>query len=156
MTGDPLNGCDRSVAYDKTTKTAVRFPSGGDSNAATPNSSALSPKGSQRRYRSCSLHVSITSRVESIDEALAALAEHGGDARILAGGQSLIPAMRFRLARPALLVDINPLDELAYIREDGGMLRIGARTRDSELERWRRLGRYRDDRRCERRSSPIP
>ena len=50
--------------------------------------------------------------MESIDEALAALAEHGGDARILAGGQSLIPAMRFRLARPALLVDINRLDEL--------------------------------------------
>jgi carbon-monoxide dehydrogenase medium subunit len=81
-------------------------------------------------------------RVESIDEALAALAEHGGDARILAGGQSLIPAMRFRLARPALLVDINRLDELAYIREDGGFLRIGARTRDSELERWGGLGRF--------------
>jgi carbon-monoxide dehydrogenase medium subunit len=81
-------------------------------------------------------------RAESIDEALAALAEHGGDARVLAGGQSLIPAMRFRLARPAVLVDINPLDDLAYIREDGGALRIGARTRDSELERWAGLGRY--------------
>jgi aerobic carbon-monoxide dehydrogenase medium subunit len=81
-------------------------------------------------------------RVESIDEALAALAEHGGDARILAGGQSLIPAMRFRLARPALLVDINRLDELAYIREDGGVLRIGARTRDSELEHWSGLARF--------------
>jgi carbon-monoxide dehydrogenase medium subunit len=81
-------------------------------------------------------------RANSLDEALAALAEYGGDARILAGGQSLIPAMRFRLARPAVLVDINPIDDLAFIREDGGMLRIGARTRDSELERWSGLGRY--------------
>ncbi len=81
-------------------------------------------------------------RAETIDEALAALAEHGGDARVLAGGQSLIPAMRFRLARPAVLVDINPLDDLAFLREDGGMLRIGARTRDSELERWSGLARY--------------
>lgn len=71
----------------------------------------------------------------STEEALAALSEHGGDARVLAGGQSLIPAMRFRLARPAVLVDINPIDALDYIREDGGFLRIGARTRDAKLER---------------------
>jgi carbon-monoxide dehydrogenase medium subunit len=81
-------------------------------------------------------------RAESIEDALAALAEHGGDARVLAGGQSLIPAMRFRLARPAVLVDINPLDELAYIRDDAAGLRIGARTRDSELERWPGLARF--------------
>jgi carbon-monoxide dehydrogenase medium subunit len=48
----------------------------------------------------------------SIDEALASLLEHGADARVLAGGQSLIPAMRFRLARPGVLVDINPVGEL--------------------------------------------
>ena len=71
----------------------------------------------------------------SVDEALAALAEHGTDARILAGGQSLIPAMRFRLARPAVLVDINRIAELAYLREADGALLIGARTRDVAIER---------------------
>ncbi|HYZ16499.1 MAG TPA: xanthine dehydrogenase family protein subunit M, partial [Candidatus Acidoferrum sp.] len=70
-----------------------------------------------------------------IDEALSVLREHGGDARVLAGGQSLIPAMRYRLARPAVLVDINRLDELDYVREYNRMLSIGARTRDATLER---------------------
>ena len=73
-------------------------------------------------------------RATSIDEALTLLAQHGGDARVLAGGQSLIPAMRFRLARPAVLVDINELHELSYMREEGGMLAIGAMTRDAALE----------------------
>ena len=73
-------------------------------------------------------------RARSSEEALAALAAHGADARILAGGQSLIPAMRYRLARPAVLVDINPIAELAYIKESGGMLAIGALTRDFALE----------------------
>ena len=62
----------------------------------------------------------------SVEEALEALARYGDDARVLAGGQSLIPAMRFRLARPAVLVDINPIAELAYLRESGGILQIGA------------------------------
>ncbi|GAC1541052.1 MAG: xanthine dehydrogenase family protein subunit M [Candidatus Velthaea sp.] len=70
----------------------------------------------------------------SIDEVMAALEQHGGDARVLAGGQSLIPAMRFRLARPAWLVDINPVDELAYMHEADGALVLGARTRDYALE----------------------
>jgi carbon-monoxide dehydrogenase medium subunit len=70
----------------------------------------------------------------SVDEALAALLKHGGDARILAGGQSLIPAMRFRLARPAVLVDINPIASLAYLSESGGQLRIGAGLRDYAME----------------------
>ncbi len=70
----------------------------------------------------------------SVDEALAALLEHGADARLLAGGQSLIPAMRFRLARPTLLVDINPIRELAYIHEDNGELCIGAGARDFAVE----------------------
>ena len=73
-------------------------------------------------------------RATSIDEAMALLAKHGGDARVLAGGQSLIPAMRFRLARPAVLVDINEVHELSYLREEGGMLAIGAMTRDAALE----------------------
>ena len=70
----------------------------------------------------------------SIDEALAALLEHGADARILAGGQSLIPAMRFRLARPAVLVDITPISALSYVREQDGVLAIGAGARDFAVE----------------------
>ena len=73
-------------------------------------------------------------RANSLKDALAALNEHGSDARVLAGGQSLIPAMRYRLAQPAVLVDINPIDGLSYIKEDGGVLKIGALTRHSDLE----------------------
>ena len=72
----------------------------------------------------------------SLDEALELLAEHGDDAKILAGGQSLIPVMNFRLAQPALLVDLNGLDELAGVRvDDEGRLRIGGMTRQRTLER---------------------
>ena len=73
---------------------------------------------------------------DSLDEALAVLAEHGDDAKILAGGQSLVPMMNFRLAQPALLVDCNRLGDLDFIRrsEEGG-LRIGAMTRVRQLER---------------------
>jgi carbon-monoxide dehydrogenase medium subunit len=80
----------------------------------------------------------------STDDVLAALAEHGSDARILAGGQSLIPAMRFRLARPAVLVDINRVASLSYIDESGGELRLGATARDHALEisPQMRSGRY--------------
>jgi aerobic carbon-monoxide dehydrogenase medium subunit len=73
-------------------------------------------------------------RARSIDEALSALAAHGDDARVLAGGMSLIPAMRYRLARPAVLVDINPLSDLAYVRESNGYLSVGATARDFALE----------------------
>jgi aerobic carbon-monoxide dehydrogenase medium subunit len=73
-------------------------------------------------------------RARSIDEALSALAAHGDDARVLAGGMSLIPAMRYRLARPAVLVDINPLSDLAYVRESDGYLSVGATARDFALE----------------------
>jgi len=73
---------------------------------------------------------------ESIESALALKAEHGDDARFLAGGQSLIPAMNFRLAQPAVVVDINPLGELDFVRAAGaGGLRIGALTRNRTLER---------------------
>ena len=71
----------------------------------------------------------------SIDEALALLAEHGGEAKVLAGGQSLVPLLNFRLARPERLVDVNGLNELAYLRTDDGVLRIGALTRHAALER---------------------
>lgn len=73
-------------------------------------------------------------RAHSVDEALSALARYGDEARILAGGQSLIPAMRYRLARPGYLIDINPIDDLNYLREEGGFLRIGACARDFALE----------------------
>ena len=70
----------------------------------------------------------------SVPEAIALLGEYGEDAKVLAGGQSLIPLMRFRLAQPGHLVDINRIDGLAYVREDDGGLRIGALTREADLE----------------------
>lgn len=74
-------------------------------------------------------------RPASLDEALALLAEHGGDAKPLAGGQSLIPAMNFRLATPAVLVDLNGISELSYINSDAGDIRIGGMTRQRTVER---------------------
>ena len=71
----------------------------------------------------------------TLDEALALLAEHGGEAKPLAGGQSLIPAMNFRLARPAVLVDLNAISELAYVRPESGGVAVGAMTRQRVVER---------------------
>ena len=72
----------------------------------------------------------------SLDEALALKAEHGDAAKFLAGGQSLVPAMNFRLVQAALLVDLNRLGELDYVRVDAdGGLRLGAMTRQRRLER---------------------
>jgi carbon-monoxide dehydrogenase medium subunit len=72
----------------------------------------------------------------SLTEALSLLAELGSDAKPLAGGQSLIPLLNFRLARPTVLVDLNGLDDLAYVRPaDGGGLSLGAMTRHATLER---------------------
>lgn len=70
----------------------------------------------------------------SLDEAVALLVQHGEEAKILAGGQSLIPAMRYRLALPETLIDINRIKDLEYIREENGHLVIGALTRESALE----------------------
>ena len=70
----------------------------------------------------------------SLDEALAALAEHGDAAKVLAGGQSLVPLLNFRLVRPAYLVDLNDIPGLAYIRQDNGRVAIGALTRQRALE----------------------
>jgi CO/xanthine dehydrogenase FAD-binding subunit len=70
----------------------------------------------------------------SVEAALALLELHE-DAKLLAGGQSLVPVMNFRLARPPLLVDLNRIDELAYLRKRGGALHIGALTRHATLER---------------------
>lgn len=69
----------------------------------------------------------------TLQEAISLLSQHDG-AKILAGGQSLIPAMRFRLSTPEVLVDINKLSDLQYIREEGDHLAIGAMTRESALE----------------------
>ncbi len=74
-------------------------------------------------------------RAGSADDAFAQLQRLGGDARVLAGGQSLIPAMRFRLARPSVLVDINAIPELRMIRLDDQALALGAIARDSDVER---------------------
>lgn len=71
---------------------------------------------------------------ESWDAAAALLAEHGDAAVILAGGQSLVPMMNFRLAQPAVLVDVNPIPDSAYLRIDGDRLRIGALTRHVRFE----------------------
>jgi carbon-monoxide dehydrogenase medium subunit len=70
----------------------------------------------------------------SIEEALALLAAHEADARVLAGGQSLVPMMNFRLAAPAVLIDLNGIAELAYIEDDGDTVRIGAMTRQRAVE----------------------
>src|SRR5438094_220537 len=70
---------------------------------------------------------------ETLDEALALLREHGAEAKILAGGQSLVPLLNYRLARPRLVVDINGLP-LAGVRVDNGSLRLGALTRHHDLE----------------------
>lgn len=74
-------------------------------------------------------------RPRSVSEAIAALAEGGYAAKVLAGGQSLIPAMNFRLAQPSVLIDLGPLEELRGIRVDGDRLRIGAMTRQRDVER---------------------
>ena len=73
---------------------------------------------------------------KTLEEALALKAEHGDEATFLAGGQSLIPAMNFRLAQPGVLIDINALDELAFVRQDeaSGDLHLGALTRHRDLQ----------------------
>lgn len=73
-------------------------------------------------------------RAGSIEEAIAILADNGDDAKLLAGGHSLLPLMKLRLATPALLVDVGRLDDLRYIRDDGDQVAIGALTRHTAVE----------------------
>ncbi|HLW54146.1 MAG TPA: xanthine dehydrogenase family protein subunit M [Candidatus Angelobacter sp.] len=73
-------------------------------------------------------------RPSTIPEAIALLQQHGDEAKILSGGQSLIPMMKLRLARPAYLIDINRISGIAYIKEEGGFLKIGGLTREAEIE----------------------
>lgn len=72
-------------------------------------------------------------RATSVDHALALLAQHGEQARVIAGGHSLLPMMKLRLARPDALVDINGLTDLSYLRVEGDTLAIGALTRHAQL-----------------------
>src|SRR5947207_951113 len=72
-------------------------------------------------------------RPATVDEAIALLAKHGDDAKVLAGGHSLIPAMKLRLARPKVVVDIGRIANLNYIREDHGRIAIGAMTTHAEI-----------------------
>jgi len=81
-------------------------------------------------------------RATSVEGAIAALARLGPEARIIAGGHSLLPMMKLRLANPEHLIDINELDELAYIREQDGEVRIGALTRHVDLQRSELLARH--------------
>jgi carbon-monoxide dehydrogenase medium subunit len=74
-------------------------------------------------------------RADSAAEALAALAEHGDEAKLLAGGQSLLPLMKLRLAMPAVVVDVSRASDLAYVRHDGDTLVIGAGTRHADVAR---------------------
>ena len=74
-------------------------------------------------------------RPTSLENALATLSEHGDDAKVLAGGHSLIPAMRLRLSQPGVLVDIGGLrDQLSFIKEEDGMIKIGAMTTHYQVE----------------------
>ena len=71
---------------------------------------------------------------DSIDMAVASLADGGGDAKIIAGGQSLVPMLNFRLIRPSVLIDINRIGDLAFIKEAGKKICVGALTRHYQIE----------------------
>lgn len=73
-------------------------------------------------------------RAGSAEEAISLIGEHGDDAKFLAGGHSLLPLMKLRLASPSVLVDIGRIADLSYIREEGGDIAIGALTRHTQLE----------------------
>src|SRR6266700_2648239 len=71
---------------------------------------------------------------KSLEEAVALLAKHKDDAKLLAGGHSLLPAMKLRLMQPKVLIDIGRIKDLSYIREEGGQIRIGAMTTHFQME----------------------
>jgi len=71
---------------------------------------------------------------DSLEEALDLMSQHAGEAKILAGGQSLVPAMNFRVVQPTLLIDLNRVSTLSYIQEDNHSIQVGAMTRERQLE----------------------
>ncbi|MCI0556794.1 MAG: xanthine dehydrogenase family protein subunit M [Anaerolineae bacterium] len=71
---------------------------------------------------------------DSLEQAVELYSQYNGEAKILAGGQSLVPAMNFRVVQPSVLVDLNRVGELSYIREDADVLRIGSMARERHLE----------------------
>src|SRR3954454_16203812 len=73
-------------------------------------------------------------RADSVEAAIAALTEHGDDAKLLAGGHSLLPLMKLRLATPSVLVDIGWISQLSYIREEGDEIAVGGLTRHHDVE----------------------
>ncbi len=73
-------------------------------------------------------------RAESAEEAISLIGQHGDEAKFIAGGHSLLPLMKLRLAQPTVLVDIGRLSDLSYIREDGDTIAIGAMTRHMDVE----------------------
>src|SRR5437879_6295934 len=79
---------------------------------------------------------------KSVDEAIALLQQYGDDAKVLAGGHSLIPSMKLRLAQPAHLVDLGKISGLSYIREESGAVAVGAMTTYTTIERSDVLRRY--------------
>src|SRR3712207_653517 len=72
---------------------------------------------------------------ESVDHAIELLKENGDEAKILAGGHSLLPIMKLRLAAPSVLVDLGRVEELKYVRDGGDHIAIGAMTRHTDVER---------------------
>ena len=78
-------------------------------------------------------------KASSTEEAVIALSQGGEDARIIAGGLSLMPMLNFRLAQPAILIDISKIETLRYIREVGNKIEIGAATRQADLMKWEGL-----------------
>src|SRR4051794_41291856 len=73
-------------------------------------------------------------RAGSADEAIAQLAEHGDDAKLLAGGMSLLPLMKLRLSTPAVIIDVGRVRDLSYVRDAGDHIAIGALTRHRDVE----------------------
>ena len=71
---------------------------------------------------------------DSIEQAIGLYSQYDGEAKILAGGQSLVPAMNFRVVQPSVLIDLNRVAELSYIREDEGVIRVGSMARERHLE----------------------
>lgn len=75
-------------------------------------------------------------QAETVEEALAELAERGDDAKVIAGGQSLVAMMNLRLVEPSVLVDITRIESLSYIRADNGAIEVGAGATQAELQAW--------------------